>query len=90
MKGELENVSIVGTIDLLRLLQRAIQHLCVFNNISDLRQKSYLQRSFTFSSIALPLLCKDFRNKDNNLFIDDFQLQSLNSSESSFINAVCQ
>ena len=62
IKGELENVSIVGPIDLLRLLRRAIQNLCVFNNSSNITQKFYLRRSFTFSSIALPLLYKDFSN----------------------------
>ena len=33
---------------------------------------------------------KDFSNEDNSLFIDDFQLQPLNSLESSFTNAVFQ
>ena len=44
--------------------------------------------SFTFSSITLPLLCKDLSNEDNNLFIDNYQLQPLNSLDSSFINTV--
>ena len=76
-------------IDLLRLLRRAIQQLCVFTNISDFTKNFCLQRSFTFSSIALPLLYKNFSNEDNHLSKDDFQLQLLNSLESSFINAVC-
>ena len=44
--------------------------------------------SFTFSSITLPLLYKDLSNEDNNLFIDNYQLQPLNSLDSSFINTV--
>ena len=67
-----------------------MQHLFVFNNISYLTNNFCLRRSFTFSSIALPLLYKDFSNEDNNLFMDNFQLQPLNSLDSCFINAICQ
>ena len=63
---------------------------CVFSNISDLMTNFCLQRSFTFFSIALSLLYKGFINKDNNLFLDNFQLQPLNYLENIFINAVCQ
>ena len=79
---------VVGTIDILRLLRGTFQHLCVFDLISDLTKNFCLQMSFTFSSITLPLLYKDLSNEDNNLFIDNYQLQPLNSLDSSFINTV--